>query len=214
MYLDKQDNVVMRVKDYGKSMTSLCDQGAKGGYWKPTDWCPWTGSNPWAPFDQEFFLIMNVAVGGTAGGTNGYFPDGVGGKPWTNTSPTTAADFWNNKAQWLSTWGYENGNTADTAAMQIDSVTVWGFPESTFTYRGDYKDQMKAPLPSINLNDSSDTPVASHDAASPTAIVLTSVIVVSLLLALLSYFVGYKHGSNKGAARDTNTGYTYTTIDA
>jgi hypothetical protein len=47
--------------------------------------------NPWAhnftvpnaaPFDQEFYLIMNVAVGGT----NGWFPDGAGGKPWLDQS--------------------------------------------------------------------------------------------------------------------------------
>jgi hypothetical protein len=47
--------------------------------------------NPWAttgrsntPFDQPFYLILNVAVGGT----NGFFPEGVGNKPWGNESPT------------------------------------------------------------------------------------------------------------------------------
>ena len=35
-----------------------------------------------APFDKPFYLIMNVAVGGT----NGWFPDGVGGKPWLDGS--------------------------------------------------------------------------------------------------------------------------------
>jgi hypothetical protein len=38
-----------------------------------------TGGNA-APFDQDFYLIMNVAVGGT----NGWFPDGQGDKPWLN----------------------------------------------------------------------------------------------------------------------------------
>jgi hypothetical protein len=44
--------------------------------------------NPWAegsnatPFDQEFYLIMNVAVGGT----NGWFPDRAGNKPWLDNS--------------------------------------------------------------------------------------------------------------------------------
>lgn len=45
---------------------------------------PWAGHTKMAPFDQEFFLILNIAVGGT----NGFFPDGLsnpGGKPWTNT---------------------------------------------------------------------------------------------------------------------------------
>ena len=36
----------------------------------------------------QFFIVMNVAVGGT-----GYFPDDAtnpGGKPWLNTSPTVS----------------------------------------------------------------------------------------------------------------------------
>lgn len=44
---------------------------------------PWQYSpNKCAPFDAEFYLIINLAVGGT----NGYFPDGVGGKPWSDRS--------------------------------------------------------------------------------------------------------------------------------
>ena len=44
---------------------------------------PWAnGTLNVAPFDQPFYLIMNVAVGGT----NGWFPDGVGGKPWLDGS--------------------------------------------------------------------------------------------------------------------------------
>lgn len=35
-----------------------------------------------APFDQEFYLVINVAVGGI----NGFFPD-MRGKPWNNVSP-------------------------------------------------------------------------------------------------------------------------------
>lgn len=43
---------------------------------------PWEGRDPIAPFDQEFFVIMNVAVGGTNGfisdsNTNVAYP-----KPW------------------------------------------------------------------------------------------------------------------------------------
>jgi beta-glucanase (GH16 family) len=54
-------------------------------------------ANPWAisgekntPFDQEFFLILNVAVGSR----NGWFPDGVGSKPWADAAPAAAADFY------------------------------------------------------------------------------------------------------------------------
>lgn len=48
---------------------------------------PWSGGSKMAPFDQQFYLIINLAVGGTTG----FFPDGVSnpsGKPWSNTSPT------------------------------------------------------------------------------------------------------------------------------
>lgn len=45
--------------------------------------------NPWqysknknAPFDRPFYLILNLAVGGTAG----YFRDGVAAKPWSDHS--------------------------------------------------------------------------------------------------------------------------------
>jgi hypothetical protein len=69
----------------------------RGDY--PSVW--WNGStpqplsNPWAnasvtnaaPFDQEFFLIMNVA----AGGTTGWFPDGQGNKPWLNQAESKVA---------------------------------------------------------------------------------------------------------------------------
>jgi hypothetical protein len=86
--------------------------------------------DPWAvsdrrntPFDQEFYLILNVAVGGT----NGYWPDTVGNKPWADGqfakrsfacetltdifilrlagSDTAQLEFWKAKSQWLPTWG-------------------------------------------------------------------------------------------------------------
>jgi len=78
---------------------------------------PWEGFPKSAPFDREFFLILNVAVGGV-----GYFPDTAvneGGKPWTNDSPTAASDFWNAKNTWYSTWNGED------AAMKVDYVKVW-----------------------------------------------------------------------------------------
>ena len=67
--------------------------------------------NPWAgvqgphadaaPFDQEFYLILNVAVGGT----NGYFRDGQGdNKPWSNDADNARAQFWAAKDKWLPTW--------------------------------------------------------------------------------------------------------------
>nr|AAZ08499.1 gram negative bacteria binding protein 2 [Nasutitermes magnus] len=97
-----------------------------GGFWElgqfnsqvgPVD-NPWIYGNKMAPFDQPFYLILNVAVGGV----NGYFPDGAqnpGGKPWLNTSPQASTDFWSGRNQWLATW-----NGEDTA-MQVDYVKIW-----------------------------------------------------------------------------------------
>lgn len=42
-----------------------------------------------APFDQKFFLILNVAVGSR----NGWFLDGVGDKPWVDAG-NSAGDFY------------------------------------------------------------------------------------------------------------------------
>ncbi|KAJ9112880.1 hypothetical protein QFC19_000435 [Naganishia cerealis] len=53
-----------------------------------------------APFDQEFYLILNLAVGGT----NGWFPDSIGGKPWIDDSLSAMSDFWLAKDKWYNTW--------------------------------------------------------------------------------------------------------------
>ena len=48
---------------------------------------PWKDGTPnVAPFDKPFYLIMDVAVGGT----NGWFPDGAGTKPWLDHSLSTS----------------------------------------------------------------------------------------------------------------------------
>ncbi|KAH7316588.1 glucan 1,3-beta-glucosidase [Stachybotrys elegans] len=52
------------------------------------------------PFDHEFYLILNLAVGGT----NGWFEDGQSGKPWLNGSPNAKKDFWDARDEWLPTW--------------------------------------------------------------------------------------------------------------
>jgi beta-glucanase (GH16 family) len=77
--------------------------------------------DPWSqtgrvntPFDQEFYLIINVAVGGQ----NGWFLDGANGKPWVDASPTAKKDFWNAKDQWYPTW--ENNGQ-----MIVDRVQMW-----------------------------------------------------------------------------------------
>ncbi|XP_071954283.1 beta-1,3-glucan-binding protein-like [Antedon mediterranea] len=85
---------------------------------------PWANSdNKMAPFDQEFYIVMNVAVGGTNyfsdSFTNGDYP-----KPWNNNSPTAPKDFWNAKDSWYKTW-HPTENNGEGAAMQIDYVKVW-----------------------------------------------------------------------------------------
>jgi len=83
---------------------------------------PSNRANPWedepfsAPFNQDFYLIFNLAVGGT----NGYFPESPG-KPWSNKSPIAAKDFYLQKNQWLSTWAPGTGRD-----LAIDYVRVWG----------------------------------------------------------------------------------------
>ena len=70
-------------------------------------------------FLLQFYLIMNVAVGGT----NGFFPDSwtnAGSpKPWDNLSPTAFRDFWEARDDWLPTWNGED------AAMKVDWVRVY-----------------------------------------------------------------------------------------
>lgn len=52
------------------------------------------------PFDEEFYLIINLAVGGT----NGWFEDGKSGKPWDDLSESARKDFWNAREMWYPTW--------------------------------------------------------------------------------------------------------------
>jgi beta-glucanase (GH16 family) len=82
-------------------------------------------ANPWAtsdsktgnaPFDQPFYLILNVAVGGT----NGWFLDEVGDKPWINDATNAQWTFWSAADKWLPTWG-----EGDTHGMTVKSVRMW-----------------------------------------------------------------------------------------
>jgi hypothetical protein len=81
---------------------------------------PWKGETPNAPFNREFYLILNVA----AGGTNSYFPDGQCGKTWNNNDPHAPNAFWNSRGAWYPSW---NHPATHDAAMKIDSVKVWQF---------------------------------------------------------------------------------------
>ncbi|KAK3055079.1 hypothetical protein LTR09_004239 [Extremus antarcticus] len=93
-------------------------------FWAKGDFPPSTPNgtslvDPWSqtgrdstPFDQDFYLILNVAVGGT----NNWFEDGMAGKPWVNESPTAKLDFWNARDQWYPTWDH---------GMEVKSVKMW-----------------------------------------------------------------------------------------
>ncbi|ORY18873.1 concanavalin A-like lectin/glucanase domain-containing protein [Clohesyomyces aquaticus] len=76
---------------------------------------PWgfTGSDT-SPFDQDFYLVLNVAVGGT----NGWFKDGKAGKPWIDGSSTAKKDFWQARDQWYPTW-------KGKGHMKVKSVKMW-----------------------------------------------------------------------------------------
>jgi hypothetical protein len=86
----------------------------KGGWEESNLDNPWSGRGNNAPFDQKFYLVFNVAVGGT----NGYFPDGIGNKPWTDSDANAVNSFWSAVDEWYPTWNGEE------AALQIDWVKV------------------------------------------------------------------------------------------
>ena len=77
---------------------------------------PWNGKKG-APFDQKFYLILNVAVGGT----NGYFSDADRDKPWQNAGSNPVSDFWAARSRWLPTWPTDSKRRG----MAIDSVKMW-----------------------------------------------------------------------------------------
>ncbi|KAK0726870.1 glycoside hydrolase family 16 protein [Lasiosphaeria miniovina] len=65
------------------------------------------------PFDEPFYLILNLAVGGT----NGWFEDNVAGKPWLDGSPNAKKDFWQAKNKWFPTWSQPQ--------LEVSKVMMW-----------------------------------------------------------------------------------------
>lgn len=83
---------------------------------------PWRFGTKLAPFDQEFYISIGVAVGGIA-----YFPDDAisqPAKPWLNSSPNPSYDFWSQKNSWYRTWR-PTSNNGEHAALQVDYIKVW-----------------------------------------------------------------------------------------
>jgi len=91
-YLDTPDNKVLEVDFTQESFWQ------RGGFTLKDN--PWVGESNAAPFNREFYLVLNLAVGGT----NGYFPDGVGGKPWADADGHSVNAFYNARGAWLPTW--------------------------------------------------------------------------------------------------------------
>lgn len=99
----------------------------EGGFWEHGDLTNSNLENPWrnrgkmAPFDDQFYIAIRLAVGGV----NSYFPDdarnGNGRKPWKNSSPHAYKEFWEGRRQWESTW---HRDTEDSH-FQIDYVKVF-----------------------------------------------------------------------------------------
>jgi hypothetical protein len=113
----------------------------------------------------------------------------IGGKPWSNTSPTSAKDFYAAKSTWLSTWGYSNGQVSDSAALQIDSVKVWSFPSiSSHTYHGNYK----GPTGVLIRDD------MVHDSKVPTASPHSMVLVAAAMACIVALVVGGIFGYSRG----------------
>jgi beta-glucanase (GH16 family) len=65
------------------------------------------------PFDEYFYLIINVAVGGT----NGWFEDDKSGKPWIGASKNAKKDFFRATNEWLPTWTQPQ--------MEVSKVMMW-----------------------------------------------------------------------------------------
>jgi hypothetical protein len=55
-----------------------------------------------------FYLIINLAVGGT----NGWFPDNAGNKPWLDNSPTAMLAFAQAQDTWYPTWGSDGESSS------------------------------------------------------------------------------------------------------
>ncbi|KAI3615033.1 glycoside hydrolase family 16 protein [Moniliophthora roreri] len=77
---------------------------------------PWINGTKAAPFDQRFYLILSLGIGGT----NGWFPDGSE-KPWLDGSQTAMRDFLLAQDKWYPSWS-EN---PEDRAFVIDSVKMW-----------------------------------------------------------------------------------------
>ncbi|EQK98698.1 glucan 1,3-beta-glucosidase [Ophiocordyceps sinensis CO18] len=66
------------------------------------------------PFDHDFYLVINLAVGGT----NGWFEDSKSGKPWLDRSDSAKKDFWKARDAWYPTWKQPRLEVSRVVMMQ------------------------------------------------------------------------------------------------
>ncbi|EIW77739.1 glycoside hydrolase family 16 protein [Coniophora puteana RWD-64-598 SS2] len=78
---------------------------------------PWVNGTNATPFDQPFYLIINLAVGST----NGWFPDNMGDKPWLDGSSDAMKNFALAQDQWYPTWGSDG----EEKSLVVDYVKMW-----------------------------------------------------------------------------------------
>ncbi|TEB25014.1 glycoside hydrolase family 16 protein [Coprinellus micaceus] len=76
----------------------------------------WVNGTKAAPFDQKFYLILDVGVGGT----NGWFPESDE-KPWYDRSQTAMGEFWRGRDKWYPTWPQDVGKRS----LVVDYVKMW-----------------------------------------------------------------------------------------
>lgn len=131
-YID-QDTPANRVLNVDVSGSSFWDVGCSVQNWDKLNLSdPWIGQPNSAPFDQMYYLIMNLAVGGTGG----YFPDGPE-KPWSDTSTIAPLQFWQGRGQWQPSW------QGDQTSLVVDYVKVWTFNNSEFRMGNHHVDKMQ-----------------------------------------------------------------------
>jgi beta-glucanase (GH16 family) len=79
---------------------------------------PWANGTPMAPFDQEFFISISLAVGGVSDFFSDDWENRPDAKPWTNSMTKAPLAFWKKKNDWYKTWKPDSSN------FQIDYVKI------------------------------------------------------------------------------------------
>lgn len=77
-----------------------------------------------SPLSVQFYIILNLAVGGVGG----FFPDSLvnepNAKPWLDSSQHAFSEFWNARDLWYPTWN-THLNNGEGAALKVNYVRVW-----------------------------------------------------------------------------------------